>query len=130
MLKTIFRGADELVRIRRKERLDAQVAYLRRKLAQEEIRDLRVVLIQLWSDREKQLMLLQGGDLPYTVNVVKKPVVTAYPIYPPVGLFMWLSLGAGVLLGMIGTFVIHAFRTAGRDIAGTSVSRGRELVSP
>ena len=130
MLKTIFQGADELVRIRRKERLDAQVAYLRRKLAQEEIRDLRVVLIQLWSDREKQLMLLQGGDLPYTANIVKKPAVTAYPFYPPVGLFMWLSLGAGVLLGMIGTFVIHAFRTAGRDIAGTSVSRDRELVSP
>ena len=129
MLKTIFRGADELVRSRRKERLDAQVAYLRRKLAQEEIRDLRVVLIQLWSDREKQLMLLQG-DLPYTVNVVKKPVVTAYPIYPPVGLFMWLSLGAGVLLGMIGTFVIHALRTAGRDIAGANASRDRELVSP
>ena len=97
LLKVVATEADGLARDQAKQRSAARLAYLQKALQTVVQADQHQVLIELFSQEEQQMMMVQA-DASYAALPVDVPSVPHRPSWPPVMPFLMLFtvLGAGV----------------------------------
>ena len=111
LLKWMIEEGDSLIRQEAYERTSRQIKYIENKLETVVVAEHRQSLVQLLSDQEQQMMMIQV-DLPYAARLVVPPNVPDDPDFPNPRLFLPLSVIGGLLLGIGLVVVIATLRGA------------------
>lgn len=120
--------ADQVLRMRAKGRLQAQIGQLEDRIAAAAVVEHRQVLLDILGDRERRLLLIESSQPAFFV-VIAPPTVSPVPAAPPLDLIRILVLAGGVSLGYLIALVLYglkgpgaAARELGKGAAGTAPS--------
>jgi LPS O-antigen subunit length determinant protein (WzzB/FepE family) len=112
-LDLLHKETEAALREDRKLRVSEQARYLRSRIETTPIVEYRLSLIQLLSDQDKTLMLLESS-LPFATNVVDPPHAPLRPEAPSLIIYGFVGVVGGLVLGvllvLIYTMVRQAFR--------------------
>ena len=108
-LTWIHKESDELVRGDALERASRQIAYIGERLRTYSITEYRQALVQLLSEQEKQMMMIQV-DLPFAARIINPPTVSDVPTSPQPFLALALAVTGGLFLGVSLALLVDALR--------------------
>ena len=111
LLLLVHATADDLVREAAAARADAQIAYLRDRLAVADLVEHRQALEALLMEQERQRMLIQA-DLPYAAELLEHPSAPLRADWPNPFLVLALAAACGVFTGLTLAFAADGMRMA------------------
>lgn len=100
LLGALHQTGDSLLRARAIERADDYAAYLTGKLAEVTVSDYRQTLVEALAEQEKTRMMA-SSDLPFAADPFGPPSTTDKPSSPNVILVLAVSVGLGLLVGVL-----------------------------
>ncbi len=109
ILRWVHGESDDLIREEALDRTSRQIAYIEGKLETVTVAEHRQSLVQLLSDQEKQMMMIQL-DLPYAARIIEPPMVSDAPTFPKPFRFLALGAGLGFFVGILLVFLIDSLR--------------------
>ena len=109
LLSLLHATADEMVRETAAARADAQIAYLRERLAGADLIEHRRALETLLMDQERRRMLIQA-DIPYAAFLLERPSAPTQADWPNPILVVVLATGCGVFVGLFFSFAAEGLR--------------------
>ena len=110
LLNNVYWTADELLREQDREQVRARQAYLRSRVDDAQITEIRRALIAAMMSEERTAMLLEGG-LPYAAKVIEPPFLSENLTQPNLVLLIVMPAASGVLLGFLLVTLIAVFRS-------------------
>ena len=110
LLKNAYWTADELLREQDREQVRARQDYLRSRVEDAQITEIRRALIAAMMSEERTAMLLEGG-LPYAAKVIEHPFLSENPTQPNLMLLIAVPGASGLLLGFLLVALIAVFRS-------------------
>ncbi len=110
LLNNAYWTADELLREQDREQVRARQAYLRSRVDDAQLTEIRRALIGAMMSEERTAMLLEGG-LPYAAKVIERPFLSENPTQPNLMLLIGIPVAAGLLLGFALVTLIAVFRS-------------------
>jgi hypothetical protein len=108
-LTALHRETDDLLRTEAIRRSSAQIAYLKEKLRTLTVQEQRQTFIDLLSEQEKTMVLLQVG-LPFTAAEIDPTSAPIRPTFPKPKLALVLGTIGGFILGCIIALVLFLRR--------------------
>ncbi len=108
-LSWLHKEVDELVREQAAERATVRIGYIQEKLNTVTVAEYREALIQLLSDQEMQMMMIQV-DLPFSARIIEPPMVSDAPTFPKPFRLLALGAGWGFFVGILLLFLIDSLR--------------------
>lgn len=109
LLRQVGLTSDDIIRKRAQERTLREIAYIEDKLASVTTVEHRLSLVELLSEREQRMMMIQI-DLPFAARVIEPAMASNTPTFPKPALFLALGIVCGLFLGVIATFLLDALR--------------------
>jgi hypothetical protein len=109
LLTDLTRAADSHLRAEAARRANAQISYIRTRLATTTIAEYRHALADLLADQERVAMMIEV-DLPFAADPIEAPSAASQPDWPNPLVILPLALGAGIGLGLFLVFLRAAWR--------------------
>lgn len=106
LLNQLYTEAEGALREERRRRTQEQSKYLRSRIESTPIVEYRLALIQLLSDQDKQLMLLDS-NLPLATQVLDPPNASPRPEGASMSLYLFFSVMGALLLSVIAVLLFH-----------------------
>ncbi len=132
LLTWIHEECDALIRQGAEERTSSQIQYIESKLRNVTTAEHRQSLVELLSDQEKRMMMIQV-DLPFAARIVEAPMVSDKPTSPKPKLMLALAVAGGFLIGVFVSALLDALRPLPRlhwwDRIGRALSGRRKNTS-
>jgi len=105
LLNELYKATDRHLREQAASRTASETAYLRIALARVTQNDQRKSLTDLLAAQE-QINLLLSVDLPFAADQIQQATAPASPDWPPVGVVLFLSLCAGLFIGLSSIYAL------------------------
>jgi len=121
LLRWVHSESDDLIREEALDRTSRQIAYIEGKLETVTVAEHRQSLVQLLSDQEKQMMMIQL-DLPYAARIIEPPTVSDAPTSPKPFLVLAVAVVGGGGLGVFLVFLVDALRRGEQRHSSPSAS--------
>jgi uncharacterized protein involved in exopolysaccharide biosynthesis len=106
LLSQLYSEAEAALKEERRGRTQEQVKYLRSRIESTPIVEYRLALIQLLSDQDKQLMLLDS-NLPLATLVLDPSNAPQKPTGASIALYLFISVLGALLLSVIAVLLFH-----------------------
>jgi hypothetical protein len=112
VIDLVHKEAEAILRDDRKRRTVEQAKFLRSRIETTAVIEYRLALVQLLSDQDKTLMLLES-NLPVATNVLDPANAPMQPRGPKLGIFLFAPVVTGLIVGMLLSLFLSWLR-AGR----------------
>ena len=109
LLQKLAAAADARLREEAIRRANAEIDYIRLRLATAQSADSRKALVELLDDQERVATLI-GVDLPYAADPIEPPTASAQPDWPNPLVILPLAAAGGAGLGLFLVFAVRAWR--------------------